>query len=383
MAHTLATANHGCLPLDDRRIPFNDAFLELRFVLQVRYMTELTEKDPPYLVNSAILMGCREAARELGRDLDPILREYRIAPGLLTSPEGFLSHYKVINFLETVAERFDCPHFGFLAGKYQAPLQLGPVAQVVRLSPNVQSALHNGMHYAKLYSQVAKHEIVIEDGYAIFIRRDRKPFRGSAVQLHTLGLVQLFKLLKALCGEHWLPTSVSFAHMAPREKERYQRFFNCPVGFDREFDGMVFPESDLARPIETANAELLDIVCAHLDTLLAYEEKEGDVVNWVRNYINRKIGTNLCNLESCAQFFDMHPRALQRDLSSHDATFKQLLSDIRMEVAEHYLQSSALALSDLTEMLGYRNLSAFSRAFKNSHGESPEQWKKSRGLRCN
>jgi len=68
--------------------------------------------------------------------------------------------------------------------------------------------------------------------------------------------------------------------------------------------------------------------------------------------------------------------SLQRALSEQDVTFKQLLLELRMEVAEHYLQSSALALSDLTEMLGYRNLSAFSRAFKHSHGESPEQWKK-------
>ena len=348
------------------------------FALQVRHMTKFSEKDSPRLINSAILLGCREAAQELGLGLDPILREYRIAPGLLTSPEGFLSHYQVINFLETVAERFDCQHFGFLVGKYQPPMQFGPTAQLLRLSPDLQSALESGIKYAKLYSEIAEHKIVIEDGYAIMTRRDRKPFRGSAVQMHTLGIVQLFKLLQALCGQHWLPSSVSFAHAAPREKPRYLRFFNCPVDFDREFDGIVFPESDLARPIATADAELLDIVCAHFDTLLTDQEQEGDMVSRVRSYINRKIGSNLCNLESCAQFFDMHPRALQRALSERDVAFKQLLLELRMEVAEHYLQSSALALSDLTEMLGYRNLSAFSRAFKNSHGESPEQWKKHR-----
>ena len=105
--HTLATANKGRLPLNDKQIPFHDAFVELTFVLQVRHMTKFSEKDSPRLINSAILLGCREAAQELGLGLDPILREYRIAPGLLTSPEGFLSHYQVINFLETVAERFD------------------------------------------------------------------------------------------------------------------------------------------------------------------------------------------------------------------------------------------------------------------------------------
>jgi AraC-like DNA-binding protein len=139
------------------------------------------------------------------------------------------------------------------------------------------------------------------------------------------------------------------------------------------------PSLTWPAPIATADAELLDIVCAHFDTLLTDQEQEGDMVNRVRNYIRRKIGSNLCNLESCAQFFDMHPRALQRALSERDVSFKQLLLELRMEVAEHYLQSSTLALSDLTEMLGYRNLSAFSRAFKNSHGESPEQWRKDRG----
>ena len=68
----------------------------------------------------------------------------------------------------------------------------------------------------------------------------------------------------------------------------------------------------------------------------------------------------------------------QRALSKHDATFKLLLSKVRMEVAEQYLQSSAIPLAELTGILGYSNRSAFSRAFKNSHGESPEQWKNRR-----
>jgi hypothetical protein len=41
------------------------------------------------------------------------------------------------------------------------------------------------------------------------------------------------------------------------------------VDFNQEFDGIVFPESDLATPIATADAELLDILCNHLDMMLA------------------------------------------------------------------------------------------------------------------
>lgn len=339
-------------------------------------MTEFAEKDRPRLVSSEILLGCLEAAQELGIDLNPTLREYRIEPGLLASPEGFLTHYQVINFLETVAERFDCQHFGFLIGKYQAPLRFGHTTQLLKLSPNIRSALENAMCYEGLYSQMPRHELAIEDGYVSFIRWDRVPYHGSAVQLHTLGIVQIFKILKALCGSHWQATSISYAHSAPKEQQQYLRFFECPVGFDREFDGIVFPESDLARPIQTADAELLNIVRAYFDTLRADQEQETDIVSRVRNYIRLKISTNLCNLESCAQLFDMHPRALQRVLAEYDYTFKQLLLDVRMELAQHYLRSSSIPLPDLTEMLGYRNFSSFSRAFKNAHGESPDQWRK-------
>jgi AraC-like DNA-binding protein len=321
-------------------------------------------------------LGSKEAAQELGIDLGPTLREYRIEARLLESPEGFLTHYQVINFLETVAERFDCQHFGFLVGKHQPPLQLGQVAQVLKLSPNLHSALENAFNYQALYSEQNIHELVIEGDYASLIRRDRTPFHGSAVQLHTLGIVQIIKMLRALCGSHWNATSISFVHAAPKEKRQYQRLFQCPVGFDREFDGIVFPESDLSRPMATADAELLSIVLAHLDTLRADQELAGDIVSKTGIYIRRKIGTNLCNLDSCAQLFNLHPRALQRNLAAHNCTFKQLLLEIRMELAEQYLRSSDITLSDLTELLGYQNLSAFSRAFKNKNGLSPDSWRK-------
>ena len=74
----------------------------------------------------------------------------------------------------------------------------------------------------------------------------------------------------------------------------------------------------------------------------------------------------------------MHSRTLQRTLAKHEVNFTQLLSEIRMEVAEQYLQDSTISLAELSGLLGYRNRSAFSRAFKRSHGESPEQWRNSR-----
>jgi AraC-like DNA-binding protein len=67
----------------------------------------------------------------------------------------------------------------------------------------------------------------------------------------------------------------------------------------------------------------------------------------------------------------MHPRTLQRALAKHEVNFTQLLSKTRMEVAEQYLQDSTIPLEELSGILGYRNRSAFSRAFKRKKHNVP------------
>jgi AraC-like DNA-binding protein len=339
-------------------------------------MTLLSNSDHLMLINCEALLGSLEAADELGIDLDPMLRKHHIKPSLLASPEGYLAHNQVIDFLQDVAEHFDCQHFGFLVGKHQPPLNLGPVKQLLKISPTVYSALTNGLKYQPLYTEQSMWELLTEDGYVDMVRRDKTTYDCSAAQLHTLGIVQMFKIFKALCGNDWQPTSISFAHCAPKEKQQLSRYFDCPLFFDREFDCISFPESDLYRPIEAADDELLKMVRAHLDTLLADIETTDNIVHRAGGFIHCKIGTNLCNLNSCAQYLGIHPRALQRKLATHNYTFKQLLLEVRMDLAKQYLRDSDTAISVLADMLGYQNVSAFSRAFKNSQGLPPELWKK-------
>mgnify|MGYP001825581443 FL=1 len=343
-------------------------------------MTVKPKKEVPLLVSSEMLLGSREAAQELGIDILDSLRKYQIDPGLLTAPEGFLQRHQVISFLEDVARRFDCQQFGFLVGKHQPSLRLGQLEPIFKLSPNIKTAIENTLIYQPLYSEARVHQLVVEDGYANMIRWDPKMASGSAVQLNTLVIVQIFKILKALCGSSWEPTSVYFSHAAPAAKGEYRRFFQCPVYFNREFDGVVFPERQLHQKIATADARLLKIILTHYDRLMASRAQErdpGDLVAAVSSFIQRKLGTNLCNLQSCAQFFDMHPRALQRALAERDCTFKSLLSSVRMELARQYLRSSDMSVTELAELLGYRNLSAFTRAFHQAHAQSPAAWKSS------
>ncbi|MNT89834.1 HTH-type transcriptional regulator VirS [compost metagenome] len=69
-------------------------------------------------------------------------------------------------------------------------------------------------------------------------------------------------------------------------------------------------------------------------------------------------------------------RKLQRQLELEGYTFQDLLTESRQAMACHYLQDSTIKISQLADLLGYADQSAFSRAFQRWHGLSPREWRK-------
>lgn len=333
-------------------------------------------RNNPLLVNSEQLLGAYEAADYLGIDLSESLAKFNINASLLVAPTGFLAFHQVADFLEDVATRFDCPQFGFLAGKYQPPLRFGPMSQVLKLCPDVETAINQALKYSMLNSEVSNWQLENEGGYTFLRRQSRVSYSGPLIQAHTMAVTVVFKALKAIIGEGRKITSVSFRHAAPGVSKQYSHFFGCAVDFEQEFDGFVFPEQLLSLPLPDANSELLEIVKSYLDSLNTSVDVEGSLVDRIRRYVKKSLGSNGCNLESAAQHLGLKPRSLQRELVKQGTSFRQILLNIRQEVAEHYLRNSSIALADLAGILGYRNVSAFSRAFKGNCGQSPEYWRR-------
>ncbi len=329
------------------------------------------------LVMAELLQGSLEAAEELGVDLSPILEEQRIDRSVLESPEGFLRVSQVYGFLESVAEQFNCPHFGFLVGKHQLPFRFGPGRQLLRLSPNLHQAVVNIHDYIEIYSDTSRHELVVDSGFASVIRFDRYSVTSSSVQLHTLGIVQLLKAMKDFSGAGWQVSSVHFTHAEPPQAGQYSRYMGCPVHFNSEFDGVVIPEHVLYLQNVASDPELYAIVRAHCDRLLKERcaNKEVDLIGLVTHYIRQHVGTRRCNLRACADQFGAHSRTLQRELAGTGTNFKQLLFEERMRLARDYLEKSDISLTDLSNILGYGSVSNFSRAFSAAHGSSPRSWR--------
>lgn len=330
------------------------------------------------LATSDMMMGLREVALELDLPLLEDLAGFGIDGSLLDSQGGYISIAAFANFLSASAKKYHCPDLGLQIGRQRPKTRFGILTLMVQVCPDVGTALRKGHQYIGLASDTTLWDLQVESGFAVIRRSDLFAFADDLAQIHALSITQYFELLIALIGPNWRPSAVHFVHDVPRKHLRYyQDTFEAPVYFRQQFDGLIFPAKDLETPLATSDPSLLATVETHLESLLPEAADQG-IIGKTRALIRQNLGKATCSLEDIAHQINVHPKKLQRDLKTHDLTFKTMVAQQRHELACHYLEHSDLSLTQLSRILGYSSPTAFSRAFKTENGIPPKLWRSSK-----
>jgi AraC-like DNA-binding protein len=75
----------------------------------------------------------------------------------------------------------------------------------------------------------------------------------------------------------------------------------------------------------------------------------------------------------------LEPRTLNRLLGKTGTSFNRILEDMRYEAAQRMLQDPAVSVVSVAWSLGYKEASAFSRAFRRWSGMTPTDWRQAAG----
>jgi AraC-like DNA-binding protein len=104
------------------------------------------------------------------------------------------------------------------------------------------------------------------------------------------------------------------------------------------------------------------------------------IKEWIRSAAQLGPDVSLPELRAVAQHFCITPRTLQRRLRECGTTFRQLSNEVRLELANEQLASSATVLQ-VAEAAGFAEVSSFHRAFKRWTGQTPKRFVPSAGNR--
>ncbi len=79
------------------------------------------------------------------------------------------------------------------------------------------------------------------------------------------------------------------------------------------------------------------------------------------------------NLDSASESFAMAERTLRRKLVAEGTSFREVLEWVRRDICHLYFLEGKRQLSDISTLLGYSELSAFTRAYTSWYGHPPSK----------
>ena len=81
-------------------------------------------------------------------------------------------------------------------------------------------------------------------------------------------------------------------------------------------------------------------------------------------------------IEEAAIALNMTPRYLQRRLLQEQATFRDIAGAVRKEIALQLMQNPTIKLSEVSDILGYSDLTEVRKAFKSWTNTTPRATRK-------
>lgn len=178
-----------------------------------------------------------------------------------------------------------------------------------------------------------------------------------------------------LTGRDLSPSEVAFSHAEPPDQSAFHAVFGTELAFDSPCAGVRFPRDWLALPVLQADPELHGLMLARAKALRIEIPEAGPYSRQVRALLPNLLPRQQATITAVAQMLALSERTLRRRLAIEQSSFHQLLQQQRHALARHYLQDPNLSLLDIALLLGYAEHSAFTAAFRQWQGVSPQQYR--------
>ena len=239
-------------------------------------------------------------------------------------------------------------------------------------SPTLRDMLKRLVRYERVL--VNAHWVALEEAdgrtaVRLSLPGDEQPAaacRGDAA------FVAVTEWSRHLAGADLAPAAVELRHGDHGQHWRYEEAFKAPIRFDASSDRLWFADEVLDRELRGGNAPL----AAQADTIAdAYLASLADepYARRVRQCLVDLLPQGEAELDTVAARLFMSARSLQRHLAEENHSFRALLEETRMTLAEQYVSDGNLALAEIAFRLGFSDQSAFSKAYRRWTGTSPAQ----------
>lgn len=318
-------------------------------------------------------------AQDQRLDVDAALRAAGIPAEDLEQASGRVSGERFQALILNLIEQSGNPLFGLQSGDYVQPGSYNVLGYIVMSCATLGEAIARIAPYEKLVGDMGVTTLETVG--------DRLLLRWHCNYTHTLVRRHMIDNVLASWVNYarWLgdqedagPLEVWLEHeaAAPAQAQAYERVFRCPVRFGQTACGLLIGHEHLSLRLRQPDQILRRTLEDHAQSqILALAASETELSIRVRSTIRNLLRAGISRVDSIAEHLGMNSRTLQRRLKEQGSSYQILLDEVRQELAQDYLTTTALPLPEIAFRLGFAEPRSFYRRFKSWTGLTPGDYR--------
>ena len=315
-------------------------------------------------------LACAEALKA-GVAVAPLLARAHLTEAQIADPRARLVARDQVRFLDVAAAALGDEIFGFhLAGRIELR-EAGLLYYVMASSRTMLEAMQRSVRYWSINNEgIVQH---CSAGRHLDLRLDYVGTSRHLDRHHTECWAALMvRAMRELTTKDLAPVHVRFVHQRSACPPELARFFGGRVEFGAPTDDIRFDRSAAALPIASADRYLNRMLVAYCEEALAHRRSvKGSLQTRVENAIVPLLPHGEASAARVAAKLGLSERTFTRRLAAESSSFSAVLDRLRHDLARRYLADADNSISRIAWLLGYGEVSAFSRAFKRWTGRSP------------
>lgn len=275
-----------------------------------------------------------------------------------------------IRLIEILSERENCHDQGFQLARDTELRELGSFFYLFSSADNLESAMNQFVRYCKFIGEDVDAYYAQTTGTLEFNDRDiaQNPDRHQS----EFWMTCIIRMCRHCTGCDLTPTYVGFPHQSSGDHSEIERYYRCEVEFGASKNQLSFAPAYTGLSFVTADPYLNKIMTKYHSCCLKNLLSGGITVRaQVEDAITARLSSGTVTITVIAEDLGMSARTLSRRLAREGLTFGNILTNVRLTFAMHYLQSSDLSISQVAWSLGYAEVSSFTHAFQRWTGKSP------------
>jgi AraC-like DNA-binding protein len=330
--------------------------------------------------NGGIARAAYARAIKAKLDVRPLLARSSLTVEQAATPNARMPVKNQITFLNLVADALQDQFLGIRLGQDIDLRELGFLYYVLASSENLGDALRRVARYSAIHNEGV--HITYSEGKDISVTCNYVgvPRTGDRHQIEFIVTI-LLRTCRQLVGRHLSPSRIRFVHRRGELPSKLVAFFSCKTHFGSQVDELSFPRPAGRANVTHADPFLNSLLVKYHEEIISTRHRQSS--EWrlnVENAIVPLLPHGQAQVAQVARRLGVSRRTLARRLESEGLTFLEILDGLRLDLANRYLRESALPISEVAWLLGYKETSAFDHAFKRWTGQTPKQMRRAAGM---